>query len=198
MGGSRLGRRSDRHGRLQGYLLRLGRLLDAEHRSGQHGLQPVQLQALLYLGRANRYSDRPAAVAEYLAITRGTASQSLRVLEERGLISKHVEPRDRRQVHLHLTREGRQVARETETSALLTGAIESLDPQEAEALERGLEMLLRHAQQNHGHVSFGVCQTCRHFESGARGRHRCGLTGEALTSAEKTLLCREHEESASV
>ncbi len=62
-------------------------------------LQPVQLSALHYLARCNRYSDTPLGVTEYLGLTKGTVSQSLKVLEGRGLISKLPDARDRRSVH---------------------------------------------------------------------------------------------------
>ena len=35
-------------------------------------LQPIQLSALLYLARCNRYSNTPLAVTEYLGLTKGT------------------------------------------------------------------------------------------------------------------------------
>lgn len=70
-------------------------------------LQPVQLSALHYLARCNRYSDTPLGVTEYLGLTKGTVSQSLKVLEGRGLISKLPDARDRRSVHLRLTDAGR-------------------------------------------------------------------------------------------
>ncbi len=60
-----------------------------------------------YLARCNRYSDTPLGVTEYLGLTKGTVSQSLKVLEGRGLISKLPDARDRRSVHLRLTDAGR-------------------------------------------------------------------------------------------
>ncbi|MFN2812475.1 MarR family winged helix-turn-helix transcriptional regulator, partial [Escherichia coli] len=66
-----------------------------------------QLSALHYLARCNRYSDTPLGVTEYLGLTKGTVSQSLKVLEGRGLISKLPDARDRRSVHLRLTDAGR-------------------------------------------------------------------------------------------
>ena len=35
-------------------------------------LQPIQVSALIYLSRCNRYSDTPLAVTEYLGLTKGT------------------------------------------------------------------------------------------------------------------------------
>ena len=50
------------------------------------GLLPVQLAMLGYLRDANRYSNMPQCLAEYLGLTKGTVSQSLKILEERGRV----------------------------------------------------------------------------------------------------------------
>lgn len=94
---------------LYDYLERLTSLMRAWSREQPlvAELQPVQLSALHYLARCNRYSDTPLGVTEYLGLTKGTVSQSLKVLEGRGLISKLPDARDRRSVHLRLTDAGR-------------------------------------------------------------------------------------------
>lgn len=176
------------------YLVRLGRLLDAEDRAAESALQPAQLQALLYLGRCNRYSDRPAAVAEYLAVTKGTASQTLRVLEERGLITKHGDPEDRRQVHLELTDAGREVVRGVESRQSISQAVEEMPEVQRQEFVDALEGVLRSIQRRQGGRSFGVCKTCRHFETQSTSGFRCGLTKERLTVADSALICREHED----
>ena len=66
---------------------RLANVLRQEVRAeGQSlGLQPVQQEALYYLSICNRYSDTTLAVTEYLGLTKGTVSQSLKVLENKTL-----------------------------------------------------------------------------------------------------------------
>ena len=67
------------------------------------GLKLVQLEALVYLSMANRYSDTPLGVAEYLGITKGTASQTIKALVDLGLIDKVSDGSDGRVVHCTLT-----------------------------------------------------------------------------------------------
>ena len=64
----------------------IGRL-DRLARSGINvaGLNPAQWDALRYLSRANRFSRTPAALADYAGSTRGTISQTLIALEQKGL-----------------------------------------------------------------------------------------------------------------
>jgi hypothetical protein len=47
---------------------------EARQALAEHGLQPVQFEALHYLTRCNRYSDTPMAVTEFLGQTKGTVS----------------------------------------------------------------------------------------------------------------------------
>ena len=86
----------------------LAALIRAEERKKcvELGLQPIHLQMLNYLFRANDYNNTPGATADYLGITRGPASQSLIILEKRGLIEKVSDPFDRRLVHIRLLPKG--------------------------------------------------------------------------------------------
>src|SRR4029453_4211140 len=64
---------------------RLGNLMRTELRKAgsDEALQPVHLQALVYLSKANRYSNTPQALADYLGLTKGTVSQTLLLLDRR-------------------------------------------------------------------------------------------------------------------
>lgn len=176
-------------------LIRLTRLLAAEDRMAAAALLPVHLQVLGYLARCNRYSDRPASVAEYLGITKGTASQTIGVLEAAGLVSKRVDAEDRRVVHLDLTPAGRRLAEDSGSRRLIESAIEELSVADRAALDGLLERLLRSVQRANARRSFGVCHTCRYFRREGPEAFRCGLTGEPLSVQESTLICVEHEEA---
>ena len=182
--------------RLYEYLVRITRLLQSEERGSASGLQPVQLHALEYLARCNRYSDRPAAVAEYLQITKGTASQTLRILERRELIEKRTDDRDRRIVRLRPTAKARRLLRRAAPPPLVEAALADLGESGAAKLEDSLETFLRGLQSTHGSRSFGVCSTCRHFLRESDGRFRCGLTAERLSVSDSRRICREHEPAA--
>jgi len=183
--------------RLFTLLERLGNLTQASLRAaGQaHGLQPVPLLALSYLAKANRYSDTPAAMAEYLGLSRGATSQTLALLESRGLIERTRDTKDRRVWHLALTAAGRGIV----ATSLPPAEWKALLAQRggpAIGLESEFESLLRALQLAGGSRSFGVCRTCRHFRAESGARFRCGLTGEPLAAAQTTKLCREHEARA--
>ncbi len=164
---------------------------DARQRGLPHGLQPVQVEALLYLSRCNRYSDTPQAVADFLASTKGTVSQTLKVLERQGLLAKRPDLQDRRVVRLRLTAAGRELARKLAAPAVLEQVLVA-DATRAERLAAELKGLLGAMQEIGGHRTFGACHTCRFFTREDNG-FRCGLTSEQLTPADSKLICREHE-----
>ncbi|MBD9414612.1 winged helix-turn-helix transcriptional regulator [Pseudomonas sp. PDM16] len=154
-------------------------------------LQPIQVSALIYLARCNRYSNTPLAVTEYLGLTKGTVSQSLKALEAKGLIEKSQDPRDRRSVHLELTAPARELVAAVVPPEFLGQALARMGGQ-ADELERLLGMLLRQIQQGEQVPSFGLCHTCR-FHQQRDGQPFCGLTQEALAPPDAQLICREHQ-----
>ncbi len=171
---------------------RLGNLLRAaERRAGARaGLQPVHLHALGYVARCNRYSDSPGALQEYLGVTKGTASQTVTVLQERGLLRRRRDDEDARRVHLELTAKGRRLVASALPPRPFEEALADL-PAGGRELRAQLMGLLRGLQRSGGVPSFGVCRTCAHFRREAGG-FRCGLTGEPLERDETALICREH------
>ncbi|MCZ8130230.1 MAG: MarR family transcriptional regulator [Steroidobacteraceae bacterium] len=174
-------------------LERVSNLLRAELRSAGAAdeLEPVHLQALDYLDRANAYSNTPLAVAEYLGLTKGNVSQRLIALERAGYLKRTADARDRRVSHLALTAKGRSLLRAAVPPPHWREALAALPAESVDRLERGLLDLLRALQLAQGGRSFGECRTCRHFVVDG-GRYACGLTREPLAAEQTTKICREH------
>ncbi len=174
------------------YLERIANLIRQEIRlDGQSlGLQPVQQEALHYLSICNRYSDTTLAVTEFLGLTKGTVSQSLKVLQNKGLISKVKDKTDKRVTHLHLTSVGRTFIAKTYPPTKFTTAVAGLSVADQEATKELLQTVLRNYQQAAGRVAFGVCKHCK-FNQPSSGGILCGLTKETLSTYDTTLICRE-------
>ena len=153
-------------------------------------LQPIQLSALMYLGRCNRYSNTPLAVTEYLGLTKGTVSQSLKALEAKGLLTKTQDARDKRSVHLALTPPARALLDAVIPPDFLIAAARRMGTR-SEDLEGLLLELLRNIQRGEDVPSFGLCRSCR-FHRTVAGGSFCGLTEEPLEMIEVDLICREH------
>ena len=153
-------------------------------------LQPIQVSALIYLSRCNRYSNTPLAVTEYLGLTKGTVSQSLKALEAKGLIAKRQDPHDRRSVHLELTAPAQELLEAVAPPQFLAAALARMG-ERAQVLEQLFGELLREIQRAEDVPGFGLCQTCR-FHQQRDGLPFCGLTQQPLQPRDAQLICREH------
>ena len=93
-----------------GDLARLARLV----RSAEHeiGLNPAQWEALRFLSRCNADSNSPIALTRYLGATKGTISQTVIALVNKGLVNKTNRAGERRSVALTLTDRGREFMEE--------------------------------------------------------------------------------------
>lgn len=173
---------------------RLGNLLRVGLRQAgvAQGLQPIHLQALLYLNEANRYSNTPQALAEYIGLTKGTVSQSLLLLARRRLIARHADEKDGRVVRLTLTDKGKEVLKELGLANAWRDALQTASPARLSSATKVLKEALATLQAKNGQRSFGVCVSCRHnLHIGPRS-YVCGLTKEKLSSREVSKICREH------
>jgi DNA-binding MarR family transcriptional regulator len=172
----------------------LGRLAAGERRrrAVAAGLQPVHVQALEYLRRCNRYSNTPQALADYLGLTKGTVSQSLQLLERKGLIARQPDEADRRVLRLVLTADGETLVGSGGEPAEWSSALAGLSAEAAGTAAATLARLLATMQRRRDGLSFGACHSCRHFRQEETTAYRCGLTGEPLDTDDSRRICREH------
>lgn len=87
---------------------RLSRLTAAFNR--REDLNATQMAALAYLATAEGAARKPSKVADYLAATRGTVSQTLKSLKRKGLLLEKPSASDGRSVEYTLSARGRDVA----------------------------------------------------------------------------------------
>jgi MarR family transcriptional regulator, negative regulator of the multidrug operon emrRAB len=172
---------------------RMAALLRSEERKKctAYGLQAVHLQVLDYLSRCNKYSDTPAALANYLGMTRGTVSQTLLLLHNKGYINKTTDAVDRRVVHLSLLPEGMAVLEKAKLTDLFTRATDLLPNEALPRYDDTLVSLLSALQKSNQSHTFGLCKTCKHFTVNPNGLS-CGLTLEPLTESDSERICQEH------
>lgn len=180
-------------------LQRLGVVFQAENRvlAVEVGLQAVHIDVLRYLSRCNRYSNTPAAVGKFLNSTKGTVSQSVKVLEREKLISKLSDAQDGRVVRLRLLKKGASLLRNIDEQSAILAATRQLGVGESKALAGSLTELLRRAQIHNESRSFGVCKTCRFFTKLESGGFQCGVTKEPLSTDDSSRICVEHENANS-
>ena len=172
---------------------RMAALIRSEERKKctELGLQPVHLQVLDYLSRCNRYSDTPAALTNYLGMTRGTVSQTLLLLVKKGFIKKTIDATDRRKVHLGLLAEGNAILKQARSSELFNQAASLFKEHNFINNEEMFMKALTALQKANKSQSFGQCKTCQYFTS-TSGGFSCALTKEQLSQSDSEKICQEH------
>jgi DNA-binding MarR family transcriptional regulator len=175
---------------------RLQRLARAGELTG--GLNPAQWEALRYLSQANRFSRTPAALADYLASTRGTVSRTLASLESKGYVRRAESVHDGRSVEFALTKKASETLK---LDPLLTIAkdIEKAAGRDLGDVVENLREMLRTAIARNRGRAFGACASCRHFRAHQRpgpAPHHCALLNQPLSDADSEAICVEQEPHA--
>lgn len=172
---------------------RISNLLRSEERKkyAAIGLQPVHVQVLEYLSTCNRFSDTPAAVSEYLGITKGTISQSIQVLERKNYVEKKQDSGDGRVVHLALSVAGAQLLNDIKPIDVFAQAQLAVSSNAFTTIEDALNSILSALQKANNAKSFGVCQSCVNFIQ-VDNHYLCNLTQLPLSQDDSKKICREH------
>lgn len=177
--------------RIKELIERLGRISAADEWGDD--INPTQWTALSYLARANNFSRSPSHVADFMATTRGTVSQTLKALARKGLITEIRSEHDKRSISYSITEKGETLFKKGST---IEGAALQLGGQEVSTLLAGLESLARTALKQRGYKSFGVCRTCDYHRKEAGGGY-CRLLNLPLSPADTTKICHEHMQTES-
>lgn len=119
----------------------------------------AQWAALRFFARANRFSRTVSAFSDYHGTTRGTASQTVKTLVERGLLARERSPRDGRSQFLMLTNEGRRLLA-ADPLGELSQAVADLPAEIQIALDQTLQQLLGSVADAVGKPNFGRCADC--------------------------------------
>lgn len=159
--------------------------------AAKYDLLPVQVQALHYLSLCNKFSDTPMGVTEYLGQTKGTVSQTLKVLERKGFLFKKPDASDKRLTHLELTNSGRKLLSQIIPPPNFTRAINILDDQQTTSFTTHISLLLTQLLQENKLKTFGICMTCEHNQK-RDGTHFCALLNVKLSFDDTQRICREH------
>lgn len=164
---------------------------EERRRCTELGLQPVHLQMLDYISRCNRFSDTPAALANYLGMTRGTVSQTLLLLERNGYLEKTTDTQDKRIIHLTLTPEGKTILEKGCSAKLFEEANEIFSKNDFLSHEDSFMNALLALQKANQSKTFGLCKTCKYFTCVSDG-FTCDLTKQSLSEADGEKICQEH------
>lgn len=164
------------------------------------GLTPTQGQ-ILDLLRSREGGLRLAEVAALLGVTTATASDAVRALAEKGLVSKRRRADDARALAVTLTARGRREA--TRTSGwpdFLSAVVDSLPLPEQGTLLVALVKIIRGLQEQGRIPVSRMCVTCRffrpHAHRDAARPHHCLFVDAPFGDPSLRLECVDHQPAA--
>jgi len=146
-----------------------------------------QWTAMRFFARANHLSRTPSAFASFHATTRGTASQIIKSLMQKGYLARYEVADDRRSVRLDLTSSGKSIMH-IDPLNKLTEAIDQLEGKLRMALRQALPALAGELVKVRGTVAFGTCGDCRHFSDSGAASY-CACVDAELAPADLGCLC---------
>lgn len=150
-------------------------------------LTSAQWTCLRFFASANRVSRTPSAFASFQATTRGTASQTIKALEKKGLLVRYRSEQDGRSVRLEITEPGLEIL-EADPLADMISAINVLEPKECAAFLSTLSHLSETLAGLRGAHAFGTCEACKHYTRSDGGGY-CACVAAELAPDDFGRLC---------
>ena len=166
-------------------LVHVGRSARAEGR--EDVLTAAQWTALRFFARANQASRTPSAFASFQATTRGTASQTIKTLEQGGYLDRRASDTDKRSVCFEVTERGRAMLAQDPLRHLVA-ALSGLSEGDHASLARALPEIASSLAARRGDREFGTCGDCKFFET-RDGTAYCACVARDLAPFEIGQLC---------
>ena len=172
---------------------------------GRHGLRDREWMALRFLGRANRFSRTPSALAGFIGTTRAAASQIVKTLERKSYLVRKPSHEDKRSVLLCVTSQGQKYLDQHDPANHVLNAVAALDADECTRLRDSLRKILNHLDASHQRLNASICRDCmflaeRGPSTGSKRRaaaeFTCRLHRAPISLDETELLCTSFERAS--
>jgi DNA-binding MarR family transcriptional regulator len=162
------------------------------------GVTPTQGQILALLASWRPQTLGVSQIADQLALTKPTVSDSISTLVRKGLLEKARSPADGRAVELRLTSKGEEVAEGAASwPESLQAATNALSAEEQAVTLRSLMKIVR-VLQTHGLIPVTrMCVNCRFFvprsNPGSAQPHHCAFLNAPIVDASLRVDCPDFD-----
>jgi len=156
-------------------------------------ISPIQIQLLIFCGTHKKEDLKVSFLATEFDLTKATISDSIKVLLQKELLSKSINPKDSRSFTVQLTTKGKAIVEKTSrfTSAL-NKSIDALTETEKGVFLKQLMQLIYHLNQKDIISTQRMCLTCYHYKKEGN-THYCKLIEKQLRNTELQIDCLEHQ-----
>lgn len=154
-------------------------------------LTPLQTQLILFIASHRDNLCTVSRLAEEFVVTKATVSDSIRVLVEKGYLSKKAKA-DPRTFSLTVTSKGTDTLHQLQQlTQVFDPVLSCLSKQQRETTWQSIIQLISTFQAQ-GLISTRMCMTCQHFQKSNQSAF-CNLLQSPLTNKDLRIDCPEHE-----
>jgi DNA-binding MarR family transcriptional regulator len=163
--------------------------------SKEFALSPIQVQVLIFLLHHSEEKRKVSYLADEFNMTKATISDTIKALDQKGLINKTTERQDSRSYVIHLTKKGIDIAERTSVfTRELQIPIDKLHPDDKENLLLSLMGVIHHLNRTGVITIQRMCTTCVHYKpADGRQPHFCKLLNKKIENSELRIDCPEHQ-----
>jgi DNA-binding MarR family transcriptional regulator len=163
--------------------------------SKEFSLSPIQVQVLIFLLHHSEEKRKVSYLADEFNMTKATISDTIKALDQKGLIRKTTERQDSRSYIIYLTKKGIEIAEKTSVfTQELQVPIDKLNPDDKENLLVSLMGVIYHLNRTGVITIQRMCTTCVHYKpADGRQPHFCKLLNKKLENSELRIDCPEHQ-----
>jgi DNA-binding MarR family transcriptional regulator len=166
--------------------------------SRDFALSPIQVQVLIFLLYHSEEKRKVSYLAAEFNMTKATISDTIKALDQKGLIRKAYEPNDTRSYIMHLTEKGREIAKKTSLfTREIHAPVDQLHADDKETLLLSLLNIIRHLNKAGVITIQRMCMTCAYYQPSENGqKHFCKLLNQNLQVTDLRIDCPEYEMKA--
>lgn len=160
----------------------------------EFSLGPIQMQVLIFLLHHSKEKRKVSYLAAEFNMTKATISDTVKALDQKGLITKEYDQRDTRSYTINLSEKGERTASQISLfTRELHVPIKRLNADDKENLLRSLIGVIHHLNKAGIITMQRMCFTCAHYRPDYQGAmHFCQLLNQPLETTELRVDCPEH------
>lgn len=160
--------------------------------SKEHALSPIQIQLLIFLLFHSQEKCTVSYLAQEFNMTKATISDSMKLLLQKGLITKHTDPADTRSHTISLSTAGKRIAEKSSGFALaIEKPVSSLTAEQKAIMLSGLLSLIYQLNRAGIITVQRMCLTCSNYRH-ENGEHYCKLLQAQLQADELRIDCADY------
>ena len=156
----------------------------------EHKISPIQIQILIFIHYHKKELCTVTELADEFNMTKATVSDSVRVLEKKGFLSKEKDSEDHRISYIKLTSDGKNVLEHFGSySSELYKSIDKLPDQSKTIIFKSFVSIISELQKNNVINERRMCSNCFYYSPSGKTNYTCNLLEEVFSQEKFRMDC---------